>query len=112
MTPYDFIKDATIEEIAEVLYEYYQIGTIEECQEMKMKRKMEQNRWIPCSERLPEQYKFVLVTAKMERDKTSLVYQGARCGDSFVLSGVMNSTDYIVTAWQPEPEPWKGENDV
>lgn len=42
MTPYDFIKDATIEEIAEVLYEYYQIGTIEECQEMK--RKMEQNR--------------------------------------------------------------------
>jgi hypothetical protein len=47
MTPYDFIKDATIEEIAEVLYEYYQIGTIEECQEMK--RKMEQNRWIGCN---------------------------------------------------------------
>ena len=108
MTHYDFIKNATIEEIAEVLYEYYQIGTVEECQ--KMKREMEQNRWIPCSEKLPGQYESVLVTAKMEGDKTSLVYQGTRCGDSFVLSGVANSTDYTVTAWQLEPEPWKGEN--
>ena len=70
------------------------------------------DRWIPCSERLAEPYESVLVTAKKEGDKTSLVYQGIRCGDSFELSGVMNSKDYTVTAWQPEPEPWKGENDV
>lgn len=45
-------------------------------------RKIESaDRWIPCSERLPEQ-------------------------------GVMNSTDYTVTARQLEPEPWEGENDV
>ena len=67
------------------------------------------NEWIPCSERLPAQYESVLVTAKMEGDSYPLTYQGARCGDSFVLSGVVNSTDYIVTAWQPEPEPWEGE---
>ena len=65
--------------------------------------------WIPCSEKLPEPYESVLVTAKMEGDKTSLVYQGARCGDGFELSGVANSTDYTVTAWQPEPDPWEGE---
>lgn len=65
--------------------------------------------WIPCSERLPEPYESVLVTAKIEGDSYPLTYQGVRCGDSFVLSGVVNSTDYIVTAWQLEPEPWEGE---
>lgn len=68
--------------------------------------------WIPCSERLPDFYESVLVTAKTAEDNVSLVYQGARCRDGFELSGVANSTDYTVTAWQLEPEPWKGENDV
>ena len=39
MTHYDFIKNATIEEIAEVLYEYYQIGTIDKCREMKKRNR-------------------------------------------------------------------------
>lgn len=67
------------------------------------------NEWIPCSEKLPEPYESVLVTAKMEGDSHPLTYQGARTGCTFELSGVKNPEDYIVTAWQPEPEPWKGE---
>lgn len=65
------------------------------------------NEWIPCSENLPDPYESVLVTAKMEGDSHSLTYQGARTGCAFELSGVKNPEEYIVTAWQPEPEPWE-----
>lgn len=36
--------------------------------------------WIPCSERLPEMFCTVLITAKLSEDKESLVYEGARTG--------------------------------
>lgn len=65
--------------------------------------------WIPCSEKLPEPYESVLVTAEMEGGSHPLTYQGARTGCTFELSGVKNLEDYIVTAWQPLPEPWEGE---
>ena len=73
-------------------------------------RKIESaDKWIPCSENLPDPYESVLVTAKMEGDSHSLTYQGARTGCAFELSGVKNPEEYIVTVWQPEPEPWEGE---
>ncbi len=74
-----------------------------------VERQPKVNEWIPCSEKLPEPYESVLVTAKMEGDSHPLTYQGARTGCTFELSGVKNPEDYIVTAWQPEPEPWEGE---
>lgn len=66
-----------------------------------------QDEWIPCSEKLPDLYESVLVTAEMEGDSHPLTYQGARTGCTFELSGVKNPEDYIVTAWQPEPEPYE-----
>ena len=86
-------------------------GTVELLEEVKevLNKQPKQSEWIPCSERLPEPYESVLVTAKMKEDPHPITYQGIRCGDSFELSGVMNSTDYIATAWRPEPEPWEGE---
>ena len=64
--------------------------------------------WIPCSERLPEMFCTVLITAKLPEDKESLVYEGARTGKRWELDGVANPEDYIVSAWQPLPEPWEG----
>ncbi len=69
---------------------------------------LEKTRWIPCSERLPEMFCTVLITAKLPKDKESLVYEGARIGKRWELAGVANPEDYIVSAWQPLPEPWEG----
>ena len=114
MTHYDFIKNATIEEIAEVLYEYYQIGTVEECQKMKMKRKMEQNRWIPCSERLP---KVSEDTDDEDCPEFNVMIEGASIATTLKYSSDGAWFDdlgqvYEVIVWMPLPEPWKGENDV
>lgn len=67
--------------------------------------------WIPCSERLPEMFCTVLITAKLPKDKESLVYEGARTGKRWELAGVANPEDYIVSAWQPLPEPWEGDKE-
>lgn len=66
--------------------------------------------WIPCSERLPEPYDTVLLTGKMLEDKEPLVYMGCINGKKeWQLLGARNPFDYITTAWQPLPEPYKEE---
>lgn len=65
------------------------------------------NKWIPVSERLPEEYKKVLVS-----DSWSGVYVGQYIdaeeswgGKHFINEGGMHSK--TVKAWQPLPEPYK-----
>ena len=66
--------------------------------------------WIPVSEKLPAPYETVLATGKMEKDKEPLVYMGCVNGrGEWELLGVRNYEDYITSAWQPLPEPYKGE---
>ena len=63
-----------------------------------------EQRWIPVSERLPEEFDYVLVTIKHknEKPKTSRArWTKAR----WIGSGQM--TD--VTAWMPLPEPYEEE---
>ena len=103
MTHYDFIKNATIEEIAEVLYEYYQIGTVEECQ--KMKREVEQNRWIPCTEKLPKLGVDVEITTDV-RDRAIGYYADGFWWDS------TNGDRIDVIAWKEPSDPWEGEYKV
>ena len=57
--------------------------------------------WIPCSERLPEIGKFVLVTYKWINVGID-VSLDRFMGDGWLLSGT-------VTAWMPLPEPYKEE---
>ena len=100
MTHYDFIKDATIEEIAEVLYEYYQIGTIDKCREMK--KEIEKHKWISCNEKLPNFGVDVEVTTN-NGERFIGHYAGGCWYDS--ITG-----DYIqVKAWKEPSDPWEGE---
>lgn len=57
------------------------------------------DRWIPCSERLPEVHEVVLVT--FEYDGDMLVGITERSQGGFWISE-------NVVAWQPLPQPWKG----
>jgi hypothetical protein len=71
---------------------------------------LEQTRWIPCSERLPEEDGFYLATC-----------DGEICGEDEPISGmaefengkwVDDEDDYqCVLAWMPLPEPYNVESE-
>lgn len=86
-------------------------------------------RWIPCSERLPEKYTMVLTTTigtdfVIQRDNESLEDAIERCMKSpgRVSIGLIGQdgwydADYLPStispsAWMPLPEPWKGGEDA
>lgn len=70
------------------------------------------NRWIPCSERLPEDMTYVLTTiqinSKRVRVRSGNYYHGFFNNDN---GDVWNATDEEVTAWMPLPEPYKAESE-
>ena len=80
---------------------------------VKLARKaLEQTRWIPCSERLPEEGECYLVTTK---------WKGSYSGDVYVEIDMaeykkkQKEWDYsdIVVAWMPLPQPYKeGDTDA
>jgi hypothetical protein len=71
-------------------------------------KKVEQTRWIPCSERLPEEDGDYLVTTK---------WKGSYSGNVYIETHVAyyrkksKEWDYVdIIAWMPLPEPYKEEN--
>lgn len=64
-------------------------------------------KWIPCSKRLPEKDKTVLV-----QTVTGTITDGERWDDSgwwFYGQGEYNATDDWIVAWKPLPEPYQTE---
>lgn len=60
--------------------------------------------WIPCSERMPDISGYYLVTFKVSSISfVSIKYFNTIC---FRWEDIGNGK---ITAWQPLPEPWKGE---
>lgn len=71
------------------------------------------NGWIPCSERMPEDFKSVLCYAKsIARSPDTMFVGSQKHGCWFLQSSIGTEsfpTQYEVIAWMPLPEPWKGE---
>ena len=84
---------------------------------------LSEQQWIPCSERLPEYWKRVLVCFKAGRkcphDQIQVGYFGTHEVEDEWFEKIGNVTVLYtdkyyypldnVTAWMPLPEPWEGE---
>jgi len=91
---------------------YYGTGIIavrkEDIDDMPTIEQPEQ-RWIPVTERLPEDDTEVVVSCTDDSGDSEFSY--TTTGWHFKgLWVVGNERSYFVRAWQPLPEPWKGED--
>lgn len=71
-------------------------------------KKLKQTRWIPCSERLPEENGNYLVTVEANDGTAQLKYQMVEhYGPKWLHEGKREK----VIAWMPLPEPYKAESE-
>ncbi len=67
-----------------------------------------QDKWIPCSERLPEPIRPVLVTVKNWMNDKPFVRMGRFHTNHWEVEGCVVENSKIL-AWQPLPDPYKKE---
>jgi hypothetical protein len=69
---------------------------------------LERARWIPCSERLPQKGKYVLLWS----EDSPGVFTGVYFCERFIVNGFWGKVeDLSITHWMPLPELPKEEND-
>lgn len=66
-------------------------------------KRIKEPRWIPCSERLPENNTNVIVCF-CSGGVTEMRYWG-----NGIFQGIYEHTTKVIVAWMPLPEPYKGE---
>ena len=71
---------------------------------------LEQTRWIPVSERVPEDGEEVLCFLGSE--EMAVLFRRNDWGQDEWVDGAFATESYDVVAWMPLPLPWKGESEV
>lgn len=69
----------------------------------ELKSLREKSKWIPCSERLPENAMNVIAQFS-DGTVTELRYAG-----NGIFEGIYEYSTRVIIAWMPLPEPYKGE---
>ena len=94
-----------------ILFRFWQMGWLDRLEQPEQ-------RWIPCSERLPEDYEEVLVWFEYFRYGVyNRLYQTHGIGDysseydSWMINHESGWSKLRVFAWMPLPEPFKGEQE-
>ena len=114
----------TVDEAIRHLYTYSSTNgsgqtTQDQHEEAKLMaiKALEAPQWIPCSERLPEDYTDVLAWFEYFRyGNYNCLYQTYGIGsysmeyDSWMINHETGWHKLRVIAWMPLPEPWKGED--
>ena len=110
-------RQAAIDAVAEGLKRtFVEYRDVAEKMLNKVPSAQPEQRWIPCSERLPESYTDVLVWFEYYRyGDYNRLYQMHGIGtyikeyDSWIINHETGWRKLRVFAWMPLPEPWKGE---
>ena len=71
--------------------------------------KRDKEKWIPCSERLPEDGEIVLVSDGIDYAVAFWRFDAEAWDDP--LHGWLDSFEFKVKAWMPLPEPYGGDQD-
>ena len=104
INPYGKPFDGTVFEFGNMLIDY-----------MERMEKEPERKWIPVSERLPEDGCGVLVTVNGKHNNiifvNALEIAEYRNTEGWIIEGYLDWLDPDVIAWQPLPEPYKGGKD-
>lgn len=69
-----------------------------------LKKKVEEMKWIPVSEKLPNRHQRVLCYFKYEPESPDIISE-----NTYIGGGMWMSESDKVVAWMPLPEPYRGE---
>jgi len=99
----------TVEEALKILDTIPTISEQVDALEMAIQA-LEQTRWIPVSERLPEDGEEVLCF--LESEEMAVLFRRNNWGQYEWVDGGFATGSYDVIAWMPLPQPYKAESEV